>query len=122
MKSLMCLLQVMLGGKNIEEGFGIAYRVIQVCSFKTCLLALKHMCSLIDFFILQVANTNSQQPMKIQACQPTYIYPLSERKKSQFESPKNSISFPYCLPHHCREESISAGVIYLARVSNLAIF
>lgn len=25
-------LQVMLGGKNIEEGFGIAYRVIQVCS------------------------------------------------------------------------------------------
>lgn len=26
------LLQVMLGGKNIEEGFGIAYRVIQVCS------------------------------------------------------------------------------------------
>lgn len=23
-------LQVMLGGKNIEEGFGIAYRVIQV--------------------------------------------------------------------------------------------
>lgn len=21
----------MLGGKNIEEGFGIAYRVIQVC-------------------------------------------------------------------------------------------
>lgn len=25
------LLKVMLGGKNIEEGFGIAYRVIQVC-------------------------------------------------------------------------------------------
>lgn len=25
-------LQVMLGGKNIEEGFGIAYRVIQVLS------------------------------------------------------------------------------------------
>lgn len=24
-------MQVMLGGKNIEEGFGIAYRVIQVC-------------------------------------------------------------------------------------------
>lgn len=23
-------MQVMLGGKNIEEGFGIAYRVIQV--------------------------------------------------------------------------------------------
>lgn len=26
-------LQVMLGGKNIEEGFGIAYRVIQVTNF-----------------------------------------------------------------------------------------
>lgn len=31
--SLICM-QVMLGGKNIEEGFGIAYRVIQVCFLK----------------------------------------------------------------------------------------
>lgn len=29
------VLQVMLGGKNIEEGFGIAYRVIQVRFSKT---------------------------------------------------------------------------------------
>lgn len=28
--SLFVFFQVMLGGKNIEEGFGIAYRVIQV--------------------------------------------------------------------------------------------
>lgn len=33
---LPCFLQVMLGGKNIEEGFGIAYRVIQVCCDITC--------------------------------------------------------------------------------------
>lgn len=30
---MLMILQVMLGGKNIEEGFGIAYRVIQVCSY-----------------------------------------------------------------------------------------
>lgn len=29
-EKLCFCLQVMLGGKNIEEGFGIAYRVIQV--------------------------------------------------------------------------------------------
>lgn len=35
-------MQVMLGGKNIEEGFGIAYRVIQVC------LREDYFCSLLD--------------------------------------------------------------------------
>lgn len=30
--------QVMLGGKNIEEGFGIAYRVIQVSVYDSSVM------------------------------------------------------------------------------------
>lgn len=46
-------LQVMLGGKNIEEGFGIAYRVIQVCSClrSELLLAKIQDCKHSSFFV-----------------------------------------------------------------------
>lgn len=46
-------LQVMLGGKNIEEGFGIAYRVIQVCSClrSELLLAKIQDCKHSSFFL-----------------------------------------------------------------------
>lgn len=48
-------LQVMLGGKNIEEGFGIAYRVIQVCSClrSELLLAKIQDCKHSSFFCVQ---------------------------------------------------------------------
>lgn len=62
-------MQVMLGGKNIEEGFGIAYRVIQVCLIGDLCCSLgdqgEALCAVLTF--LTVSNVSLPQDFQLEA-------------------------------------------------------